>query len=106
MPSGAGCRGFTGPVPSASLDASGTVPAPLAWKYNQAMELRQLVEEEALAARRALPKLTDERVSSALRAAAVLVRERREEILAANRADVEAATGRSEERRVGKECRL
>ena len=69
----------------------------IAVKYNHGVDLRKLVEGEALAARRALPALTDARVSEALRTAAALVRERREEILAANRADVEAAAGRADE---------
>ena len=66
-------------------------------EYNHGVDLRHLVEAEALAARRALPALTDERVSVALRAAAALVRGRSDEILAANRADVEGATGRIDE---------
>ena len=59
--------------------------------------LRESVEEEAREARRAAPSLTDEAVSSALRGAAVLVRERRTEILAANAADYEAAVDRIDE---------
>ena len=55
------------------------------------MDVVAQVEAEALAARRALPRLTDEMVGRALRAAAGLVLERRAAILAANRADVEGA---------------
>ena len=56
--------------------------------------LREEVEGEALAANRAAAALTDDAVASALTVAAALVRERRPEILSANQADVEAATGR------------
>jgi len=56
--------------------------------------LREEVEGEALAANRAAAALTDDAVASALTLAAALVRERRPEILSANQADVEAATGR------------
>jgi glutamate-5-semialdehyde dehydrogenase len=59
--------------------------------------LRESVEEEAREARRAAASLTDDAVASALRGAAVLVRERRTEILAANAADCEAAVGRIDE---------
>jgi glutamate-5-semialdehyde dehydrogenase len=59
--------------------------------------LRESVEEEAREARRAAPSLTDEAVSSALKGAAVLVRKRRTEILAANAADCEAAADRIDE---------
>lgn len=59
--------------------------------------LRESVEEEAREARRAAASLTDEAVSSALRGAAALVRERRAEILAANAADYEAAVDRIDE---------
>jgi glutamate-5-semialdehyde dehydrogenase len=61
------------------------------------MELRDLVEEEARAAGRAAPHLTDDSVAAALGAAAALARERRTAILAANRADYEAAVGRLDE---------
>ena len=61
------------------------------------MSLREAVEAEALAANRALASLTDAGVAKTLRAAGDLVRTRREEILAANRADVEAAAGRLDE---------
>jgi glutamate-5-semialdehyde dehydrogenase len=59
--------------------------------------LREQVEQEARAAREAAPALTDGAVADALAAAAVLLRERAAEVLAANRADVEAATGRLDE---------
>ena len=61
------------------------------------MDLRELVRLEAVEAGRALPSLTDEAVSEALRAAAALVRERAPAVLAANAADVEAATGSLDE---------
>ena len=60
-------------------------------------DLRELVEQEALAAGRAAPQLSDEPVAAALGEAAVLVRERADEILAANEADVEAAESRLDE---------
>ena len=47
--------------------------------------------------RRAAPQLSDEPVAAALSEAAALVRERADEILAANEADVEAAKGRLDE---------
>jgi glutamate-5-semialdehyde dehydrogenase len=56
--------------------------------------VRQLVEREAEAARRAFPCLVDDAVAEALRHAATLVRERGATLLAANAADVEEATGR------------
>src|SRR5438067_2568911 len=55
------------------------------------MELRSLIEQEAAAAKRAAPMLTDDAVASALQAAAGLVTERSRAVLEANRADVEAA---------------
>ena len=58
------------------------------------MELRKLVEDEARAARDALPHLTDVGVSEALRSAAALVRERSASILKANSDDFAAASGR------------
>jgi glutamate-5-semialdehyde dehydrogenase len=61
------------------------------------MEIQALVEAEAAAAREAVSALADGPVTQALRAVAGLVRERREEILAANRADVAAATGEIDE---------
>src|SRR6266852_4586360 len=61
------------------------------------MNLRDQVEQEALAANRAGPSLTDEAVAEALRAAAALVRERREQILGANAADCEGAAGQLDE---------
>ena len=61
------------------------------------MGLRALIEAEAAAAHRAAVALSDDAVAEALRATATLVRERRSAILAANEADVEAATGRLDE---------
>jgi glutamate-5-semialdehyde dehydrogenase len=58
------------------------------------MELADLTRLEAEAARRAAPSLEDGAVASALAEAAVIVTERRAEILAANEADHEAASGR------------
>jgi glutamate-5-semialdehyde dehydrogenase len=57
-------------------------------------ELRTQIEEEARRASRAAARLEDEAVAEALGAAARLLRERRSAVLAANAADVEAATGR------------
>ena len=54
----------------------------------------ELVEREALAARRALVSLTNERVDLALARALELLAERRAEILAANELDLAAAEGR------------
>ena len=56
--------------------------------------LREDVEREALEAGRAVSALEDEAVAEALRIAAALVRERRAGVLAANDADMEAATGK------------
>ncbi len=61
------------------------------------MALREEIEREARAAREAAPLLDDEAVGDALRSAAALLRERSAEVLAANRADVESATGRLDE---------
>jgi glutamate-5-semialdehyde dehydrogenase len=61
------------------------------------VDVRELVETEAREAGRAAPFLADEPVAAALRAAAELTRGRREAILAANRADCEAAAGRLDE---------
>src|SRR3954452_10758093 len=58
------------------------------------MGLRQQVEQEARAARRAAAGLTDAAVTGALERAAGLVLERREAILRANAADCAAAQGR------------
>src|SRR5262245_33486990 len=57
------------------------------------MTLRDEIEQEALAAREAASRLTDDGVAAALAAAAAILRERRAEVLAANAADVEAASG-------------
>jgi len=59
--------------------------------------LRESVEREALEAGRAAASLTDDAVEAALTRAAVFVRERRAEILAANDADYEDAEGRLDE---------
>jgi len=59
--------------------------------------LRDAVEREALEANRATSSLTDDAVSAALTEAAVLVRERRAEVLAANAADLEQAQGSLDE---------
>ena len=63
----------------------------------QADTLREQVQLEALAANRATGLLSDDGVAAALGGIAALVRERRAEILAENRADVEAAEGRLDE---------
>ena len=59
--------------------------------------LREDVEREAREAGRAVSELADEAVANALATAATFVRERREEILAANAADYEAASERLDE---------
>jgi glutamate-5-semialdehyde dehydrogenase len=61
------------------------------------MELRTSIEREAEAANHATAALQDELVADALRTAAAFVRERRTTLLAANAADVDAATGRLDE---------
>jgi glutamate-5-semialdehyde dehydrogenase len=61
------------------------------------MELLELVRKEAEAAGRALPSLSDEGAGVALREAAALVGERRDDILAANEADYQAARGHLDE---------
>jgi glutamate-5-semialdehyde dehydrogenase len=58
------------------------------------MELRDEVEREAKAAHDAVAQLADAGVARALELAATLVDERRDAIVSANAADVEAATGR------------
>src|SRR5437868_7074239 len=60
------------------------------------MDLRAQIEAEALAAKRAVPLLTDDAVAAALAQAAALVRDRRDAILTANREDVETASGLDE----------
>jgi glutamate-5-semialdehyde dehydrogenase len=57
------------------------------------MSLREQLEREAAAAAAAVPLLKDDAVTDALERAARLVAERREEIAAANAADVDAAGG-------------
>jgi glutamate-5-semialdehyde dehydrogenase len=61
------------------------------------VELRELVRREAAEAGLAAAHLRDEAVDEVLTAAARLVRERARELLTANGADVEAATGRLDE---------
>ena len=61
------------------------------------MTLRDEIEQEAGDANRATRFLRDDAVAEALRGTAALVRERRPAILAANAADVEAASGRLDE---------
>jgi glutamate-5-semialdehyde dehydrogenase len=56
--------------------------------------LREEIEQEARAAREAAARLSDEAVGEALEAAAAILRERWGDVLAANAADVDAATGR------------
>jgi glutamate-5-semialdehyde dehydrogenase len=53
----------------------------------------ELVRQEALAARAALASLSDERVDAALERAVVLLREREDDVLAANEADLESESG-------------
>jgi glutamate-5-semialdehyde dehydrogenase len=55
--------------------------------------LREQVEREASSARAAAAALRDDAVAAALEAAAELLRERRGAVLAANEADLDAATG-------------
>jgi glutamate-5-semialdehyde dehydrogenase len=59
--------------------------------------IRDDVEREARAAGAAAPALADDAVAAALTDAAELLRERRSDVLAANGADVEAASGRLDE---------
>jgi glutamate-5-semialdehyde dehydrogenase len=61
------------------------------------VDLRELVRREALEAGRAVGSLTDAAVAAALEAAARLVRERKNGLLAANRADVAEAKERLDE---------
>ena len=60
------------------------------------MKLQESIEREAEEANGASAALRDDLVADALRRAAVLVRERRSALLAANAADVEAAAGLDE----------
>jgi glutamate-5-semialdehyde dehydrogenase len=57
------------------------------------VDLREQIEREAAAAKRAVPLLADGPVTEALRAASDRVKSKREQILDANRLDVEAAGG-------------
>ena len=61
------------------------------------MPIRDDVEREARAAAAAAAGLADEAVAAALADASAMLRERRREVLAANDADVQAATGRLDE---------
>jgi glutamate-5-semialdehyde dehydrogenase len=61
------------------------------------VDLRSVVANEALAARRAAPALTDDAVAAALAEAAARARECRAEVLAANEADCAEAAGRLDE---------
>jgi glutamate-5-semialdehyde dehydrogenase len=63
----------------------------------QQVDLRALVEREAVEAGRALAALTDDAVTAALEHAASFVQERRAEILRANEADCAAAEGSLDE---------
>jgi glutamate-5-semialdehyde dehydrogenase len=60
------------------------------------VDLRELVEREAAAAHAAVPELTDEKVTEALRHAAELVDERSRAIVLANGVDLDAAAGLDE----------
>jgi glutamate-5-semialdehyde dehydrogenase len=59
--------------------------------------VREQIEQEARAAREAAARLNDGAVAEALAAAASMLRERRADVLEANAADVEAATGSLDE---------
>jgi len=59
--------------------------------------LREQIEREARAAGEAASQLRDDAVAAALGEAAAVLRERRAEVLAANRSDVEAASGQLDE---------
>jgi glutamate-5-semialdehyde dehydrogenase len=59
--------------------------------------MRDQIEQEARAAGAAAPQLGDDAIAAALAEAAGVLRERRAEVLAANRADVEEAAGRLDE---------
>ena len=61
------------------------------------MAVREQIEQEARAAREAAARLNDGAVADALAAAASMLRERRADVLSANAADVEAATGSLDE---------
>src|SRR6266545_4091638 len=93
---GAGCRGVYGPVPSASLDVSGSGPLSKTTIHTK-VAIREQIEREARAAAGAAPHLRDDAVAAALAEAAGILRERRTEVLAANRADGEAAAGQLDE---------
>jgi glutamate-5-semialdehyde dehydrogenase len=59
--------------------------------------IREQIESEARAAGAAAPRLVDDAVAAALGEAAAILRARRVDVLAANRSDVDAATGRLDE---------
>jgi glutamate-5-semialdehyde dehydrogenase len=59
--------------------------------------IREQIEQEARAAGEAAPHLRDESVAAALAEAATILRERRADVLAANRADGEAAADQLDE---------
>ena len=61
------------------------------------MDIREQVEREARAAVAAAGALRDDAVAAALTEAAAVLRERRGEVIAANTADVDAATGQLDE---------
>ena len=69
----------------------------LAASITQEMELRNLIEREALAARDAVAALRDDAVDEALAGAAALLRERATTVLGANEADYAAAAERLDE---------
>ncbi len=59
--------------------------------------MREQIEQEARAAAAAAVRLRDDAVAAALAEAAAMLREHRTDVLAANRADVEAAAGQLDE---------
>ena len=63
----------------------------------ETVAVREQIEQEARAAREAAARLNDGAVADALVAAASMLRERRADVLSANAADVEAATGSLDE---------
>ena len=63
----------------------------------ETVAVREQIEQEARAAREAAARLNDGAVADALAAAASMLRERRADVLEANAADVEAATGSLDE---------
>jgi glutamate-5-semialdehyde dehydrogenase len=65
--------------------------------YITKVALREEIEQEARAAGEAAPRLSDDAVAAALAEGATILRERRADILAANRADADAAAGQLDE---------